>query len=65
MIYIKRLDLKELLLLYFFLDINECADSSLNDCDFNVKCYNLEGIFECRCKCGYWGDGKICECECC
>lgn len=65
MIYIKKLDLKELLLLYFFLDINECVDLSLNDCDFNVKCYNLEGIFECRCKRGYRGDGKICECECC
>lgn len=65
MIYTKRLDSKELPLLYSLSDINECADPSLNDCDPNAKCYNLEGTFECRCKRGYRGDGKICECECC
>lgn len=65
MIYTKRLDSKELPLLYSLSDINECADQSLNDCDPNAKCYNLEGTFECRCKRGYRGDGKICECECC
>lgn len=47
----------------FSSDINECADPNLNDCDPNAKCYNLEGTYECRCKRGYRGDGKSCECE--
>lgn len=65
--YYKRLDSRELPLLYMYYlsDINECANPSLNDCDPNAKCYNLEGTFECRCKRGYRGDGKTCECEYC
>ncbi|MBN1655350.1 MAG: hypothetical protein JXA30_16405 [Deltaproteobacteria bacterium] len=43
-------------------DVNECADPTLNDCDENADCSNIAGgSYECRCKSGFEGDGKICK----
>ena len=42
-------------------DIDECADSNLNNCDnVNGECTNLSGGFSCSCKGGYAGNGVIC-----
>ena len=52
-------------------DVNECnatymdpanASFSLNDCHENATCNNLPGTYECVCKDGYVGDGKM-NCE--
>ena len=45
--------------LLFFLDINECKGSSLHDCHSNATCKNTVGSFNCTCKQGFHGDGKI------
>ncbi|CAL1543037.1 unnamed protein product [Lymnaea stagnalis] len=49
-------------------DINECADSSLNDCDPHARCENLDGSFRCVCQRDYRGDGITCipvgQCSC-
>eukprot|EP00122_Pirum_gemmata_P014732 Pgem_evm1s13743 len=42
-------------------DVNECADSKLNDCDVNAVCNNTVGGFDCQCKQGFIGDGKTCN----
>ena len=38
------------------------ASYSLNDCHENATCNNLPGSYECVCKEGYVGDGKV-NCE--
>ena len=42
------------------LDIDECANTTLNDCDVNARCNNTEGSFNCTCNTGYTGDGVNC-----
>ncbi|XP_072272970.1 uromodulin-like [Pyxicephalus adspersus] len=43
-------------------DIDECADSSLNDCSPLAVCTNqYYGSYTCTCPYGYYGDGKHCE----
>ncbi|KAM5151610.1 uncharacterized protein ACMZJ9_009835 [Mantella aurantiaca] len=43
-------------------DIDECADSSLNDCDPVAICTNYYyGSYTCTCPYGYYGNGKHCE----
>ncbi|KAM5152690.1 uromodulin-like [Mantella aurantiaca] len=43
-------------------DIDECADSSLNDCDPVAICTNYYyGYYTCICPYGYYGDGRHCE----
>jgi hypothetical protein len=42
-------------------DLDECADSSLNDCDDDAECTNEEGSYSCRCRDGFEGDGLSCE----
>ena len=44
------------------LDIDECASASTNDCDkVNGVCTNTPGSYECSCKTGWKGNGKVCE----
>ena len=44
------------------LDIDECMDTSLNNCDRdNGNCTNTEGSFNCSCNAGYSGDGVTCD----
>ncbi|XP_077350259.1 uromodulin-like [Lithobates pipiens] len=42
-------------------DTDECADSSLNDCDPVAICTNYYGYYTCTCPYGYFGDGRHCE----
>ena len=41
------------------LDINECAIGS-NICDSNANCINNAGSYNCSCRSGYTGNGKVC-----
>lgn len=41
------------------LDIDECARDSDN-CDLNANCVNTQGSFECVCREGYEGNGRMC-----
>ena len=43
------------------IDIDECTDANLNDCDVNAKCLNLEGSFNCTCEDGFEGNGEYCH----
>ncbi len=38
---------------------DEC-ENGLHDCDMNASCENTDGSFECTCRDGFLGDGKIC-----
>ncbi|KAM5151661.1 uncharacterized protein ACMZJ9_009898 [Mantella aurantiaca] len=42
-------------------EIDECADSSLNNCDPAAICTNNIGSYTCTCPYGYYGDGRHCE----
>ncbi|XP_040211796.1 uromodulin-like [Rana temporaria] len=42
-------------------DIDECADRSLNECDPVAICTNYYGSYTCTCPNGYYGDGYHCE----
>ena len=42
----------------FSSDIDECKDK--NTCSPNADCLNSHGSYECRCKHGFNGNGKIC-----
>ena len=42
-------------------DINECLDSSLNDCDMNASCMDTFGSYMCSCNDGYFGNGFNCS----
>ncbi|XP_068103344.1 uromodulin-like [Hyperolius riggenbachi] len=46
---------------YGCVDIDECADSSLNDCSPNAICMNYWGSYTCTCAYGYYGNGTYCE----
>ena len=47
---------------YTCVNIDECADENLNDCDPNAVCVDTIGSFECRCKeeDNFRGNGKTC-----
>ena len=45
---------------YFRLDFDYCA-STLFYCDENAECLNGLNTYYCRCKFGYYGDGKVCN----
>ena len=45
----------------FFLDVDECADSSQNNCSSNATCTDIIGSYYCTCDSGYTGDGISCE----
>eukprot|EP00546_Thalassionema_frauenfeldii_P015591 CAMPEP_0178908648 /NCGR_PEP_ID=MMETSP0786-20121207/8040_1 /TAXON_ID=186022 /ORGANISM="Thalassionema frauenfeldii, Strain CCMP 1798" /LENGTH=591 /DNA_ID=CAMNT_0020580575 /DNA_START=211 /DNA_END=1983 /DNA_ORIENTATION=+ len=42
-------------------DINECLDPSLNDCDERAVCINFFGSYICECLEGFSGDGRTCD----
>ena len=46
---------------YYFLDVDECADSALNNCHADATCTNTVGSFTCTCDAGYTGDGNTCS----
>ena len=46
--------------MFIILDIDECADHELNECDANALCTNTNGSYDCRCVSGYQGDGRNC-----
>ena len=47
--------------LFIFSDINECSDSSMNECDQNADCTDTDGSYSCKCRTGFTGDGKYCN----
>src|SRR5690554_3653646 len=38
-------------------DVDECSDTSLNDCNADATCTNVDGGFTCECNDGFEGDG--------
>ncbi|KAF7144429.1 hypothetical protein RHSIM_Rhsim04G0080600 [Rhododendron simsii] len=42
------------------IDIDECKNDNLNDCDENATCKNTPGNFTCSCNEHYVGDGRGC-----
>ena len=42
-------------------DVDECADSALNNCHAYATCTNNNGSFTCTCDVGYTGDGINCS----
>ena len=56
---------KQILIMYCFifftLDMDECADSNLNNCDTDATCTNADGSYQCACNIGYTGDGTTCQ----
>lgn len=42
------------------IDVNECLDPDLNNCDVNAQCTNSFGSFSCECNEGFTGDGTFC-----
>ena len=42
-------------------DVNECLNSSLNDCDMNASCMDTFGSYVCSCNDGYLGNGVNCS----
>ena len=54
----------------YFIELNECSDPLLNDCDMNADCTDIPGSYVCNCRPGYTGNGTFCEsrlnvCACC
>ena len=45
---------------YYNLDINECNNDTLNNCDINATCSDTNGSYYCQCKDGFTGDGVNC-----
>ena len=50
-----------ILLLFLFIDIDECATDADNCDDTNGICTNTEGSFTCACNTGFNGDGVTCS----
>ena len=42
------------------IDIDECGEAGLNNCDVNATCKNTAPGFSCACKPGYTGNGTDC-----
>ena len=43
------------------LDIDECQNETLNNCDDNAGCFDTDGGFNCTCRVGYFGTGIDCQ----
>ena len=48
------------LFIHYVLDMGECSNSTLNNCDLNANCTNTNGSYSCACLDGYSGDGYTC-----
>ena len=60
--YKQTIYLKQLFIAHsFLLDIDECEQESLNDCDVNANCSNTVGSYSCFCHRGFEGDGFNCS----
>ena len=46
---------------YIIIDVDECSNSSLNNCHVNASCDNYIGSFNCSCNDGFEGDGIFCD----
>ena len=53
----------KLLMILQSLDINECTEVGMNDCDSNATCTDIVGSFTCTCNQGYTGNGTTCTSE--
>ena len=42
-------------------DVDECSNSSLNNCDSNAECRNTIGSYQCSCLQGFMGNGTYCS----
>ena len=42
-----------------YTDIDECAMGT-DKCDQNADCVNTEGSYQCMCRAGYEGNGRLC-----
>jgi len=49
-----------LYLMRMCVDVDECSDKTAV-CDPHADCINVPGSYQCRCQCGYQGDGKRCR----
>ena len=45
-------------------DVDECA-TGRDDCSVNADCTNTIGSFQCTCRQGFEGDGRVCRGEHC
>ena len=45
---------------HYHADINECLDSSLNNCHVNGTCFDTMGSYNCSCNVGFSGNGTEC-----
>ena len=63
-----RLNVYDVLYLYqcvmISLDVDECENVTLNNCDENADCLDTEGSFTCICREGYTGSGVDCQGKC-
>ena len=41
-------------------DLDECK-LQLHSCDINAECENTIGSYECQCRSGYRGNGRMCS----
>ena len=46
--------------LFFTLDLDECKDKT-HQCDVKANCTNIPGSYNCTCRPGYRGNGRICN----
>ena len=46
---------------FVLLDIDECQNETLNNCDDNAECFDTDGSFDCVCREGYSGTGVACQ----
>ena len=58
--YIGLGDESIIVVLFCFIDVDECLTVDTNPCHSKANCINTAGTFSCECQSGYIGDGFIC-----